>query len=161
MMNGDGTPGGFGPPGSMHSASAGGDPREAVNIPSILLMIVGGLGVLFALWGLAVPQRPEQFEPLFSANPDMEQYRELIEKVANGVGRLLNLIPMVVSGLVIFGAVKMRNLENRSLAVAASIAAMVPCFGPGCCTCLPTGIAAGIYALTVLNKPEVKAAFRS
>jgi len=141
--------------------TGGANAREAVNVPSILLMVVGGLGVLGALWGLVAPTNTAQLEQIFATNPDLEQYRDTIETLAGGAGRAFNLIPLLLSGLVIFGGLKMRNLESRGLALAGAIAAMIPCLGPGCCICLPTGIAAGIYALTVLNKPEVKAAFRS
>jgi hypothetical protein len=41
--------------------------------------------------------------------------------------------------------------------VVTSIVAMVPCLGP-CCI---VGIPIGIWALVVLMKPEVKAAFTS
>ena len=164
MTDNYGTPGGgYGPPGGMPpmGPTGGANAREAVNVPSILLMVVGGLGVLGALWGLVAPTNTAQLEQIFATNPDLEQYRDTIETLAGGAGRAFNLIPLLLSGLVIFGGLKMRNLESRGLALAGAIAAMIPCLGPGCCICLPTGIAAGIYALTVLNKPEVKAAFRS
>lgn len=164
MTDNFGTPGGggYGPPGGVPPMGpTGGNVREAVNVPSILLMVVGGLGVLGALYGLVSSGSMAQLEQAIATNPDLEQYRGTLEMLAGGAGRAFNIIPLLVSGLVIFGAVKMRNLESRGLAMAGAIAAMVPCIGPGCCVCLPTGIAAGIYALVVLNKPEVKAAFRS
>jgi hypothetical protein len=61
-------------------------------------------------------------------------------------------IPM--SGLVVYGAYKMRRLENHGLAVAAAVLAMIPC--SGCCV---LGLPFGIWALVVLNDPSVKAAF--
>ncbi len=155
--------GGYGPPGGMPPMGpTGGNVREAVNVPSILLMVVGGLGVLTALWGLVAPANTAQLEEIINQQPQLEQYRDLLQTFAGGAGRALNLIPLLLSGLVIFGGLKMRQLESRGLAMAGAIAALVPCIGPGCvCGCLPLGIAAGIYALVVLNKPEVRAAFRS
>jgi len=51
----------------------------------------------------------------------------------------------------------MMKLNNYGLCIAASIAALVPCLTPCCCLGLP----AGVWALVVLCKPEVKAAFGS
>ncbi len=154
--------GGYGPPGTPPMGPTGGNVREMVNVPSILLMVVGGLGVLSAIYGLVSTPNMEQIEQAFATNPQLEQFRGTIETLAGGLGRAFNLVPLLLSGLVIFGGLKMRQLESRGLAMASAIAALIPCFGPGCvCGCLPLGIGAGIYALVVLNKPEVKAAFRS
>jgi len=49
----------------------------------------------------------------------------------------------------------MKELRNWTLAMVASILAMVPCIG-ACCL---IGIPIGIWSLVVLMKPEVKAAF--
>jgi hypothetical protein len=49
----------------------------------------------------------------------------------------------------------MMKLRNRSLAIAASILAIVPC----CDICCPIGIPVGIWALVVLLNDEVKRAF--
>ena len=51
----------------------------------------------------------------------------------------------------------MRSLEKRTMAVVASIVAMIPCIGP-CCL---IGIPIGIWSLVVLMKPEVQQAFVS
>jgi hypothetical protein len=50
----------------------------------------------------------------------------------------------------------MKRLENHGMSMAAAIIAMVPCISPCCLIGLPIGI----WALTVLNDPSVKAAFR-
>jgi len=65
------------------------------------------------------------------------------------------VIGLVVSGVIFFGAMKMKSLENYGLAMAASIIAMIPCFSPCCLLGLPIGI----WALVVLTKPDVKSAF--
>jgi hypothetical protein len=66
------------------------------------------------------------------------------------------VVGMAVSGLILFGALKMKRLESHGLAMAASIVSMVPCISPCCLLGLPFGI----WALTVLMKPEVKDAFQ-
>jgi hypothetical protein len=62
---------------------------------------------------------------------------------------------LIWGGLVISGAVCMLRLKLYALAMTGSIVAMVPCFS-GCCL---LGLPLGIWALLVLNRPEVKNAF--
>jgi hypothetical protein len=55
------------------------------------------------------------------------------------------------------GAFRMRQLKSYGLAMASAIIAMVPCTTYMCCLLM---LPMGIWALTVLLKPEVKSAFR-
>jgi len=59
--------------------------------------------------------------------------------------------------LITYGGIKMKNLQNYSLAMSSSIIAMIPCLSPCCCLGLPIGI----WGLVVLSDANVKAAFRS
>jgi hypothetical protein len=130
--------------------------QQAVSTPAILLMVTGGLGLVLALLGVVqaalggggVP--PEMLD-----DPQFEQLRPWLER-AQSFGIFGNLITLALSGVTFFGGLKMKNLENYGLAMAASIIAILPCFGPCCCI----GIPVGIWSLVVLNKPEVKSAFR-
>ena len=77
-----------------------------------------------------------------------------IVKASASFGKLLSVMALGIYGFTIFGALKMRNVQSYGLAMAAAITVMLPCT---CCCVL--GLPAGIWALVVLNKPEVKAAF--
>jgi hypothetical protein len=133
--------------------------REQVSLPAILLMVTAGVGALAQLFGVVSALmgrgQPMNIPPELANDPNMESVQRLLEFTQSS-GWVFNLIPLALSGLVFVGALKMKNLESRGLAIAASIIAMLPCVGPCCCLGLPVGI----YALTVLVKPEVKAAFR-
>jgi LSD1 subclass zinc finger protein len=80
-----------------------------------------------------------------------------------GAGRRGDPIPNLIGfalgfawgGLVTAGAVRMKKLSGFGLAMTACIVAMLPC--NGCCV---LGLPFGIWGLVVLNRPEVKAAFR-
>ncbi len=146
-------PGDFpGMPGPSDTAAA----RQQVSTPAILLMVVAGLGIAGALLGLVqallgmggIP--PEMLN-----DPNLQQFRPWLERTQS-FGAVGNLLTLALSGVTFFGALKMKNLENFGLAMAASIIALIPCFGPCCCI----GIPVGIWSLVVLNKPEVKSAFR-
>jgi hypothetical protein len=63
------------------------------------------------------------------------------------------------NALVIYGALQMKNASNYTLAWLAAIIATVPCCFTGCC-CI-TSMPAGIFAIVVLMRPEVKALFQS
>jgi hypothetical protein len=56
--------------------------------------------------------------------------------------------------LIIFGAIKMMRLQSHGLAIAASVLIMLPC--SWCCI---LGLGFGIWALVVINKPEIKSQF--
>jgi hypothetical protein len=129
---------------------------EQVNAPAILLMVTAGLGVVMSLVGLAqTVMGGNQLPPELLDDPNIAQYRSIIQ-AAQGIGGFANVLTLLLSGLTFFGALKMRKLENFGLSMAAAIIAIIPCFGPCCCL----GIPVGIWSLVVLNKPEVKSAFR-
>ncbi len=71
----------------------------------------------------------------------------------------LILIGLILWGsmglLLIVGAVKMMRLKSYNWAVFASILAFLPCSPANL-----LGIAMGIWSLIVLNRPDVKEAFR-
>jgi len=88
-------------------------------------------------------------------NPNLPEGFKSFAAASSKGGVFFPLIMLVANAFVLFGGLKMRNLESFGLAMAAAIIAVIPC-----CPCGCIGIPAGIWALIVLNKPEVKAAFR-
>jgi len=74
---------------------------------------------------------------------------------SGALGAVSSSLGILISGVIFYGGLKMKRLENHGLAVAASILAIIPCTSP-CCL---LGIPVGIWALVVLSKPEVKSAF--
>lgn len=143
---------------NMPGAAGGGNAREQVNVPAILLMVVGGLTILSALWGLVqavTGSNSAQMAEVLN-NPDIPEQFKSYMGTASKIGPFGSLFQLVLGGLTAFGGLKMKNLESYPLAIAASIIAIIPCFGSCCCT----GIPVGIWALIVLNKPEVKSSFR-
>jgi hypothetical protein len=73
------------------------------------------------------------------------------------VRTLLELLALPFNIFTFWGAVQMRNLRRYDAARIAAFIAAVPCIGP----CCPFGIPVGIWAVTVLGKPEIRAAFES
>jgi hypothetical protein len=148
----DNIPGGFPETGPRNQGVA----RQEVNTPAILLMVTAGLGLAGALLGMVQALLGgNQLPPEMLNDPNMAQFAPWLERMQS-FGIVGNLLTLALSGVTLFGALKMKNLENYGLAMAASIIAILPCFGPCCCI----GIPVGIWSLVVLNKPEVKSAFQ-
>ncbi len=128
---------------------------QAVKGPAIALIIVASLGVayygfsgLFTLFtggAMFHQELPPDVPP---------QFREIIENMSGPMAGVINLVIAAVNGFVLFGAIKMLRLQNFGLVMTAVIVAMLPC---QCCCLL--GLPFGIWALVVLNKPEVKPHF--
>jgi hypothetical protein len=83
------------------------------------------------------------------------QVQKLINTLGGGLGIVQDIITGVIGVIVLIGAAKMQKLQNYQFALTASIVAIVPCISPCCVFGLPFGI----WALVVLNKPEVKSQF--
>ena len=81
---------------------------------------------------------------------------QVLNYLSGGVGVASAAIGLLIAGIIIYASIEMRNLRQWGLAMAASILAMVPCISPCCILGLPIGI----WSLIVLQKTEIKAAFR-
>jgi hypothetical protein len=64
------------------------------------------------------------------------------------------VIGLGFAAVILMGGIKMKQLQSYGLVMTAAIFALLPC---GNCCCI--GLPLGIWALVVLNKPEVKNAF--
>ncbi len=128
---------------------------RAVNGPAIALMVTAILGFIVVILGLLMNTltigglRMGMRE---MPNPEMQQF---INMFSGTMGIVSDIVGAVIGVIVLIGALKMRALQNYQLAFAASILAMLPCLSPCCILGLPFGI----WALVVLNKPEIKSQF--
>ncbi len=129
--------------------------KEALNIPSLLLMIFGGISVLLALLNMVGGgTNQEQLQQLLD-NPQLpEGFKGAMTFLAGSGAKMLNLLAAAIAAGLVYGAWQMRNLKSYPLAMTACVLGMIPCTNC-CCVTLPIGI----WALTVLMKPEVKGSF--
>ena len=127
------------------------DPAVQVSSPSVGLLVTGVVGGILSLLGLILNAIGTSVIPFMKDNLD-ERYMELYEGAA---GIVSSFIGIVVAIFIIYAALKMKELSQYGLCMAASILAMIPCISPCCIIGLPIGI----WCLVVLTKPEVKAAF--
>ena len=129
---------------------------QMVNGPAIGLIVtmvlgiaLSALGVVFHLLGRSWGRPPPMM------NPEAERMYNLFHQFGGTLGVVAGGISIAIGLFVLFGALKMQKLSNHGLAMAAAIVAMIPCFSPCCLLGLPFGI----WALVVLNKPEVRSQF--
>ncbi len=128
---------------------------QAVKGPAIALIVTAGLGVAYyGLSGLFTfitggamfhHGMPPHIPP---------QMRAFVEGMRGPLAGVVSLAVVALNGFVLFGAIQMLRLRNYGVALAAAIAAMLPC---QCCCVF--GLPFGIWALVGLNKPEVKSQF--
>jgi len=74
-----------------------------------------------------------------------------------GAGLTMAAIWFLVACFILYAGLQMSRLRSRELCLVASVLAMIPCTTAICCL---VGLPMGIWALIVLNRPEVRAAFR-
>jgi len=125
------------------------DAAAQVKGPAIGLLVTAIVGLIVVVSNLVM-----NFAGI-SAYPEGEipPWAEAMSGTAGIIGAIIGL---AIVAVIFMGAQKMKRLESHGFVMAASILAMVPCISPCCVLGLPFGI----WALIVINKPEVKAAFR-
>jgi hypothetical protein len=144
-------------------APTGPDVASKVKAPAIALLVVGIINIPLALYNIAsslmTMGAPQQALQGPNMPPDMDpQAMEGITALVQGmgmVGVVLAVIALALAVVIIMGATKMMKLESYGMAMAGAILAMIPCLSPCCLLGLPFGI----WAIVVLNNPDVKSAF--
>jgi hypothetical protein len=134
-------------PAAPPSGSSG---AEKVNGPATGLIVVAILGVVLQIVSLIFNLAGASI--LSNARMPNQAWANMF---SGTIGAVSSIIVILLSGVILFGGIKMKKLESYGLAMAASILAMIPCFSPCCLLGLPIGI----WAVVVLAKPEVKSAF--
>ena len=149
-------------PAQAPSLPAGGGNRDAalqqVKGPAIALKVTAILNILLAVWSLVkLTFFHVNFQQLFAGIPEFNdpQIQSLLNLAYGPLGVMSDLFGLAISILVLIGASKMQSLRSYGFAFAAAILAMIPCLTPCCLLGLPFGI----WALVVLNRPEVKSHF--
>ena len=125
-----------------------------VQGPAIGLIVTAGLGFILGALGIVM----NLAGVTMGAMGGQQQSQEVpawVNMMSGGLGIVSSLLGIVMSVVILMGALKMKKLENYTFAIIATVVAMVPCISPCCFVGLPIGI----WALVVLNKPEVKGAF--
>lgn len=138
------------PPPGQYAPS--GTAQDALNVPSILILVMAGIGVLSALYGVVAGGG---LPPEMLNNPQFTPEMKKMLANVGSFGRVGNVLGLVLDGVCIYGALQMRQLKNYGLSMAAAIIIMLPC--GGCCCLL--GLPVGIWTLMTLNKPEIKSSF--
>lgn len=137
-----------------------------LNLAGILLMVTGVLAIIYALFSLVMAFVGDDgsWALKFVNDPALqEKLRDAMAQQQTGGTKLLNAVwPLVMIGanfVVVFGGLKLKSAQAYGISMAAAIISTIPCCFNGCC-CI-TSMPAGIFALVLLLKPEVKASFTS
>jgi hypothetical protein len=141
-----------------------GDARELalaqVRPPAIGLTIFGGLMLAMTLIGLvATPFIPKDSQ-LSQLPDDMPEWvRRVFEFQASmpaWASYVQGVIGLAVFAVVVMAGLRLMKLRSRGLVMTGAILAMLPCFTSCCCI---VGMPLGIWAIVVLNKPDVASQF--
>lgn len=140
------TPSSSSRPGSRNAQSLVRGPALGLIVVSCICILVVALGLLFSGYLLVSGTAARLPQPSIG----MTKGSQIMVRMTWSV------ILLCSNSIVLAGSLKMLKVRSYSFAKAASIISLIPCIGP----CYVAGIPFGIWALVVLGKPEVKAAFR-
>ncbi len=127
--------------------------ESSLSGPAIALMVVGGIDIFLGVLNFLAPVLGFSLMAAGSAGPGKAAGNaDFMANMVSGV--IQGLLNLVFGGVIILGAMKMKQVQSYGLAMTSCIMAMIPCVN--CCI---LGLPFGIWGIVVLNKPEVKEAF--
>jgi predicted Zn finger-like uncharacterized protein len=137
--------------------------RSAVAGPAIALMVVGGISaglylvqlIMLLTTGSLLADKDVPVLPSKADNAFQRGFEDGFQTGMRAGGVVASISGICWGSVVITGAYQRRKLRTRRFAITASILAMLPCS-----LCCLLGLPFGIWSLVVLNRPEVRDAFR-
>ena len=124
--------------------------QAMVNGPAIFMMVLAVISL--SLVPLSIVYQFTQGQDAYNDLPP--ELRDFLLQFSGVASVVSNVLSFIANILILIGALKMRKWQSYGLAMTASILCIL-CDWSCCCL----GIGAGIWAIVVLCKPEVKAAF--
>jgi len=135
------------------AAPVAGNAAQMVSGPAIGLIVTAALGGLAQIAGILLNALGAGAGMAgMEGQPDAPAWANAM---SGGIGIVSGIVGLIMAVVILLGALKMKKLESYNFAMTAAVIAMVPCISPCCLIGLPIGI----WALVMLNKPEVKGAF--
>lgn len=131
--------------------------RRRIEAPAVALIVTAALDAGFDVFWLFSELVSNLTANLFHRGWFWHQrHLEFMGCFPFSPGMLLPVFGLLIDAVIIYGAVRMKNLSSYSWAVAAAVLALIPCLSSPCCA---VGVPFGLWALLVLLDKDVRAAF--
>ncbi len=145
--------------------------RKKILGPAIALIVVGVLTIIYALYaGLSAAlvlagmnpmaaAQEAQFDQMAQSGQSAEQIemlRQFSTLMAGPGGLVIAVLALFCGAIILLGAIRMKNLQSRGLAMTSAILGIIPCTS-ACCL---LGMPFGIWGLVVMNDPSVRPYFK-
>lgn len=127
--------------------------RQLIRGPAIFILVLAILNILTCVFGFVWMAFQDQILDMSTAPAESIEFQK---KIAVFFSLPANILGGLLAVTTLIGALQMMKLKSYGFAMATAIIMLIPC---GNCCCF-LNIGAGIWALVVLSKPEVKSAFQ-
>ncbi len=126
--------------------------RDIVRGPAIFILVLSILNIITSILSCVWLAFEDQ---IMGSLGVPEQTNEFQVKIKMFFSLPATILGAFLAVACLIGALKMMKLQSHGFAIATAIMMLIPC---GNCCCF-LNIGAGIWALVVLQKPEVKSEF--
>jgi len=132
---------------------------QKIKGPAVAMIVLAIFNIVLSLWNVSkLIFFPPNLDQELAKYPQFQdpQIQHMLQLFYGPIGIGSAIFTLVMGIVILFGAMQMRKLENYVFAFIAAILAILPCVSACCILGLPFGI----WALVVMNKPEVKSQFK-